>query len=232
MSIIVSIKRKQITNERLYNLAVKDDESYVANGIVVHNCKSFIVPNLVSNTGKNPDLTEGGLKPSKTDLEKYITLQEPTASFIVQQIVISKDFVKSIAEAQAIAVQYGVSGQNPEELESGYKFINKDSSLFTPGSINSLSPREGVTIFIGILKPVTLAEKRSGELQTIVVSKSVAKSVDEAKKIAKDVGAKTVDKVDETNDSYRFRQVDPGQFKTFRSHPIEGKGATLVYGIN
>lgn len=44
MSIIKSIIKKKISNEKLYNLAVKDDESYVANDIVVHNCRSLLIP--------------------------------------------------------------------------------------------------------------------------------------------------------------------------------------------
>lgn len=47
-----------------------------------HNCKSFIVPNLVSNSGKNPELTDGGLKPSKSSLEKYVTLSENRCSVL------------------------------------------------------------------------------------------------------------------------------------------------------
>lgn len=38
------------------------------------NCKSYIVPNLAGN--KNPPLTDGGLKPSKSSLDKYVTLSE------------------------------------------------------------------------------------------------------------------------------------------------------------
>lgn len=41
MSRILSIKRLNIINEKLYNLAVEEDESYIANNIVVHNCRSL-----------------------------------------------------------------------------------------------------------------------------------------------------------------------------------------------
>lgn len=44
MSNIKGITKKQITTEKLWNLAVKDDESFVADGIVVHNCRSTLVP--------------------------------------------------------------------------------------------------------------------------------------------------------------------------------------------
>jgi len=43
MSRIKSIKRKKIINETLHNLAVKEDESYIANNVVVHNCRSLLV---------------------------------------------------------------------------------------------------------------------------------------------------------------------------------------------
>lgn len=44
MSNIKSITKKKIQNETLWNLAVKIDESYVANDIVVHNCRSTLIP--------------------------------------------------------------------------------------------------------------------------------------------------------------------------------------------
>jgi hypothetical protein len=52
MSRIKNIIRKKIDGERLYNLAVKKDESFVANGIVVHNCRSVLIPIFV---GENTD---------------------------------------------------------------------------------------------------------------------------------------------------------------------------------
>jgi hypothetical protein len=47
MSRIKSIIRKKITTETLHNLAVEGDESYIANGIIVHNCRSVLVPIMV-----------------------------------------------------------------------------------------------------------------------------------------------------------------------------------------
>jgi len=72
---------------------------------------------------------------------------------------------------------------------------------------------------------------REGNLQSIIVSKDKAKSLDEAKKIAKDVGATHL-QADETDSSYRFRQRNPTDFvkSSFRSKPIEQKGVTLIYG--
>lgn len=44
MSTIKSIIKRQIKDETLWNLAVEQDESYVANDIVVHNCRSLLIP--------------------------------------------------------------------------------------------------------------------------------------------------------------------------------------------
>lgn len=44
MARIKSINKKNINKERLYNLAVEGDESYIANDIVVHNCRSTLIP--------------------------------------------------------------------------------------------------------------------------------------------------------------------------------------------
>lgn len=40
---IESIKKKKYSG-KIYNLAIANDESYIANGIVVHNCRSVLVP--------------------------------------------------------------------------------------------------------------------------------------------------------------------------------------------
>jgi hypothetical protein len=44
MSRIKRINKIKISSETLHNLEVKDDESYVADGIVVHNCRSYMEP--------------------------------------------------------------------------------------------------------------------------------------------------------------------------------------------
>lgn len=74
MSNIKSIVKKRIENQRLYNLAVQDDESYVANGIVVHNCKSRLVPN-EKGAEKNPEIDRGGTAITQKALDA-ITLCE------------------------------------------------------------------------------------------------------------------------------------------------------------
>lgn len=44
MSRIKNITRIEVEEEEFYNLAVEADESYIANGIVVHNCRSVLIP--------------------------------------------------------------------------------------------------------------------------------------------------------------------------------------------
>ena len=43
-------------NGPVYNLAVADDESYVANDFVVHNCRSLLVPVTLDMTIDTADL--------------------------------------------------------------------------------------------------------------------------------------------------------------------------------
>ena len=74
MSMIASIVRKKVGTKALLNLAVGVDESFVANGIVVHNCKSRLVPNApgeakVTGIAINAPDTE-----ERARLEKQITL--------------------------------------------------------------------------------------------------------------------------------------------------------------
>lgn len=66
MSIIKSIIKKRITSETLWNLAVEDDESYIANDIVVHNCRSVLVP-----ITKYEEFT-ADTKVGKEDIDKFI----------------------------------------------------------------------------------------------------------------------------------------------------------------
>ena len=44
MSKIKSIIRKKIRDEKLWNLAIEKNESFLANGIFVHNCRSLLIP--------------------------------------------------------------------------------------------------------------------------------------------------------------------------------------------
>lgn len=77
-----------------------------------------------------------------------------------------------------------------------------------------------------------ITNPRPGNLQSVVVSKEVAKSKDEAVKIAKDFGAKHT-RVDENDTQYRFRQRNPGDFieGSFRTFKAPAKaGVTLIYG--
>ena len=50
MSNIKSIKKHKIENQKLYNLAVEKDESFVCQGIVVHNCRSLMIPIFITET--------------------------------------------------------------------------------------------------------------------------------------------------------------------------------------
>lgn len=73
MARIIKITRKKIKNEKLYNFAVEEDQSYFCNGVAVHNCDSYILPILKGNLG-NRKITK--LQPSKSDLEKYIQFHD------------------------------------------------------------------------------------------------------------------------------------------------------------
>ena len=87
MARIKSIELKQITNERLYNLSVRDDESFVANGIVVHNCKSYIVPILILPDGAKIE----SLSPRKLD------------GYSNEQIIKSQQFSESIKDCSCFS---------------------------------------------------------------------------------------------------------------------------------
>ena len=68
MSKIKSIVRKKITTQRLYNLAVETDETFIAGGIVVHNCDSYIRPVIKLKKGQKIEK----FKPKTKKLEDTI----------------------------------------------------------------------------------------------------------------------------------------------------------------
>jgi len=74
MSTIASITKKRVGDIGLYNLAVEGDESYIANGIIVHNCKSRLQPN-EKGAENNPEINRGGTAVSQKGLDS-ITLCE------------------------------------------------------------------------------------------------------------------------------------------------------------
>jgi hypothetical protein len=148
MSRIVSILRKSIDAQRLYNLAVQDDESYVANGIVVHNCKSYLVPNL-KGSGKKIDPT--GIKPSDPALEKYITLSEiSSGSFTLAYIEVSKKKAMTTDEAKLLAQEItNIADKQIVEGEFSYRINITDVLLVETGTLKSFEPMEGVSVFYG-----------------------------------------------------------------------------------
>lgn len=73
MAKIKSITRRKITTEKLYNLEVENDNSFIANGVVVHNCDSYIIPILKGNLG---DREITGLNPSNDKLKEQIQFSD------------------------------------------------------------------------------------------------------------------------------------------------------------
>jgi hypothetical protein len=94
-SSIKSIIRKQIITETLWNLAVKHDESYVANGIVVHNCRSLLIPitkyeafTPSTSVGQKPidDFIEEKKGTGFSKFTKEIKITDPGVEFIVEDL--------------------------------------------------------------------------------------------------------------------------------------------------
>lgn len=74
-------------------------------------------------------------------------------------------------------------------------------------------------------------ENNNRPIQTIITSKSIAENTESARKIASDFGE--IKKIEETESSFRFRQMEPGRFKdkSFKTFKVPGKpGVSLVFG--
>lgn len=65
---------------------------------------------------------------------------------------------------------------------------------------------------IEVVANIDVAIAAGTKIQTLIFSKEKFKTADQAKKWAKDHNFKS-GKVDETGESFRLRQVDPGKFK-------------------
>lgn len=81
-----------------------------------------------------------------------------------------------------------------------------------------------------LLKFIESEKNNSTEVQTLIFSKDVFKSADEAKSWAEKNGFKN-SKVDETEESYRLRQVDPSLFEKSSFRTISFKGAKGIKAV-
>jgi phage gp29-like protein len=120
-----------------------------------HNCKSYLVANLV---GADKPLDPNGLKPSKASLEQYITLSDGfQQSFGIVYIDVSKKAALSYEDAKRLAGEIvDLSPEQPVTVsESSYRVELKNSSLFEPGTLKSFEPIEGVTVYYGKLRALT-----------------------------------------------------------------------------
>jgi len=84
MSMLKTITRKKVTTQMLFDLSVEDDESYIANGMIVHNCKSRLEVNEKGAEG-NPEIKGGGTPLSQKALDS-ITLCEANYSLGFQLV--------------------------------------------------------------------------------------------------------------------------------------------------
>lgn len=146
---------------------------------------------------------------------------------LLQCVQVSKQIASTIAEAQRFCIEVGGDPKNQDEVDGYYRFTQLDPALFEQGSIQTKEPMNGVICFYGL--PIKkLAE--DWKLQSVIVKKTSAKTKSKASKLAKETGADTTEKVDETEDSFRFRQQDPDLFSKFRTKELEN-GVSLIYGL-
>lgn len=80
MSRIRSIVKKNIKEETLWNLAVEQDESYIANGVVVHNCRSVLIPITKFEDWSADEVTNSG-----QDVDKFLKENVQDAGFSIYQ---------------------------------------------------------------------------------------------------------------------------------------------------
>lgn len=113
-----------------------------------HNCKSYLVANL---KGSNKEIDDAGLKPSKSSLEKFITLSA-TGMIAMQAIDVSKTIAQTQEDARRFAQEYGARLDIASENEFNYRFEQFDPGQFEEGTLKTFSPMAGVIVYMGKLK--------------------------------------------------------------------------------
>ena len=137
MSTIKSIIKKKITNETLWNLAVEGDESYVANGVVVHNCRSVLIPitrfedwsaDGVTNSGRNVDkFLEENV--SDKGFSVYTNKEVPTVVTPEPQITDSGVSFKTVVNDLTEVITYSKLGKVFEIVTTTYDNNHKILSV-------------------------------------------------------------------------------------------------------
>ncbi len=67
---IITIVDEEVKEKTIWNLAVEDDQSYHGNGIIVHNCRSVLIPIFIGEDGIDESYFSGW-KDSKNDNWNY-----------------------------------------------------------------------------------------------------------------------------------------------------------------
>lgn len=75
IDVLEIIKEKSFEGEKLYNFAVEEDESYIAEGLVTHNCRCTTIPVLLGEKGsKKPEVKQKEkiikIEPNKEQFDK------------------------------------------------------------------------------------------------------------------------------------------------------------------
>jgi hypothetical protein len=113
-----------------------------------HNCKSYLAVNL---TGSGKEIE--ALKPSKSSLDKFITLADP-GMIAVYAIDVSKKVASTGEEAKTLASTItDVSDQSPSENEMKYRLEFRDIATMDQGSLKSFEAMEGIVVYYGRLLP-------------------------------------------------------------------------------
>lgn len=134
MSNIRSITKKKIQNETLWNLAVERDESYIANDIVVHNCRSTLIP-ITKYEEFKPTESIRGEDPQKfieanigTGFSKYTN--EPENKIIIKQKQPSIDDdgveIESTYKDNCETIKYSLNGIVFQETNIIYEDDKRD----------------------------------------------------------------------------------------------------------
>ena len=147
---IEKISKRNMNNVLLYNFSVEGDESYVANGIVSHNCRCSFVDFLKEDREEVEGIAEdSSILSDITDALKSYKKKE---SLKIQSIIFDKDVFNSKDMVMLWIKKHNLRSKIIIEKDSSYRVRQVNSSLFVKNSFRLKKMSKGVKLISGKLK--------------------------------------------------------------------------------
>lgn len=116
---------------KLYNFSVEDDESYVAKGVVVHNCRTTIIPTIRKLSELPKDKADSVLEENKETLDSLSTQKDADEWLKEQPIEEQKEILGGLFRLWS------------DDKVSVKKVVTQKGRVRTAGELERLSKKQG-----------------------------------------------------------------------------------------